>query len=260
MAHAATAGDRLQARTELIEANLRLVVAIAKRCVRRDGLPLEDLVQEGVIGLMRAIDKFDYRRGFRLSTYATWWIWQAMSRATADRGRTVRIPVHLVESMAALARAEQRLAAGLGRSPSDVELAGELRTSVQKVNLLHAVSRPVRSFNDPLDSDSTELVDVLADDRQFDPVEKIHAEELARVSREVLAELPPREREVLCLRFGIDHDRAHTLEHIGRQYGLTRERIRQIEIVAIRKLREPSCSRRLGPFCPERFARSPEPA
>jgi RNA polymerase primary sigma factor len=250
MAYGKTAAERLQARTELIEANLRLVVALARKCIRRDGLSVEDLVQEGTIGLMRAVDKFDHERGFRFSTYATWWIWQAMTRALADRGRTVRIPVHMVEAMGSLVRAERKLVARLGRAPTGEELAAGVRISVKKVQLLHALSQRVKSLNDLVGTDAGEAIDLLPDDRPVDPVETVHAEQLARVTREVLAELPPREREILCLRFGIGHERGHTLDYIGRQYGLTRERIRQIEINALGRLRMPSRSYRLRPFQP----------
>jgi RNA polymerase primary sigma factor len=178
-----------------------------------------------------------------------------MTRALADRGRTVRIPVHLVEAMGSLVRAERKLVARLGRAPTDEELAAALRTSVKKVQLLHVLSQRVRSLNEPLGPDSSEPVEMLPDHRSVDPVETVHTEEFARVTREVLAELPPREREILCLRFGIGHERGHTLDYIGRQYGLTRERIRQIEINALGRLRVPARSDRLRPFQPG----APEP-
>jgi RNA polymerase primary sigma factor len=226
-----------EAKRRLIEANLRLVVSIAKRYVR-SGVPLLDLVQEGNIGLMKAVDRFQYRRGFKFSTYATWWIRQAVTRAIADRGRTIRIPVHLVEKLHRLARVRQRLTQQLRREPTDQELARRLRMPAAKVRaLLESVKRPV-SLETPIGED-TELGDLLADTQMAAPETGALADETTAKLDRALAGLSDREREVVRLRFGIGTDREHTLEEIGERFALTRERIRQIEGQALRKLRGP---------------------
>ena len=230
--------DRLvrDVKRRMIEANLRLVVSIAKR-YRRSGVPFLDLIQEGNIGLIKAVDRFQYRRGFKFSTYATWWIRQSITRGIADRARTIRIPVHLVETLNRLARTRRALFDTLGREPTPEELARRLRMPAAKIRqLLETPGRPL-SLQTPVgEDDGTELGDFLAD-TQVGPADTdaVRRDQAAQVER-ALDGLSDKEREVLRLRFGIGHDREHTLEEIGRHFGVTRERIRQIEAVALGKL------------------------
>jgi RNA polymerase sigma factor (sigma-70 family) len=224
------------AKRELMEANLRLVVSIAKR-YRGAALPLQDLVQEGNLGLGKAVDRFQYRRGFKFSTYATWWIRQTITRALADRARLIRLPVHVGDQLRHLARVDRALAGELGRPPVPEELARRAGLSVQKVRDLLEAARRTYSLATPL-SETTELGDVLEDTQIAPPDAGVLVEDQARQVRRALGTLSEQQRQVLRLRFGLD-DGEHTLEQIGQRFGLTRERIRQIEAKALRKLRPP---------------------
>ncbi len=231
--------DGMAAKERFIQANLRLVVSIAKR-YQPAGLPLLDLIQEGNLGLMRAVDKFDYRRGFKFSTYATWWIRQAVSRAIADKSRTIRVPVHMVETVAQVSQATARLVRTLGREPTADELAEETGLTPERVRDAQRVAPDPVSLFEQVGDDNAELADFIEDPNaqaSFDAaVIAIEREEL----RAVLATLSEREQRVLELRFGLVGDRPRTLEEVGREFRLTRERIRQIEAKALAKLRHPA--------------------